>query len=90
MSVLRPAATVEGDRADGAKATAGNECADSTGSTMRRQPTSPVPPTLFESSDAAALVFSLAAAALLQARQSPLLAVWALAEGVFYLWQLYR
>ena len=51
---------------------------------------SPVPPTTrFEASDAAALVFSLAAAAL-AARMSPLVALAVLAEGGFYLWQRYR
>ena len=43
----------------------------------------------FEASEAAALVFSLAAAAL-AAQMSPLLAFWVLAEGCFYQWQRYR
>lgn len=98
MSVLSPAAAEEEDREGGAKAAAGNACADNTdgnvgggsSGTGCRRP-SPVPPMLlFEARDAAALVFSSLVAAALATRLSLLLAVWALAEGGFYLWQRYR
>ena len=97
MSVLRPPAAEDGDRAaDGAKAAAGNarSFADSSGSGSGSGSSSstaspPPPPTRLETSDAAALVFSLAAAAL-AARLSPLIALAVLAEGGFYLWQRYR
>ena len=97
MSVLRPPAAEDGDRAaDGAKAAAGNarSFADSSGSGSGSGSSSstaspPPPPTRLETSDAAALVFSLAAAAL-AARLSPLIALVVLAEGGFYLWQRYR
>jgi hypothetical protein len=95
----------DSDRAGGAKAASAGKNASSAGGVggvgsggdssvaCCRQPSSlsPSPMTLsgFEASEAAALVFSLAAAAL-AAQMSPLLAFWVLAEGCFYLWQRYR
>jgi len=92
MSVICPPAAEEDDRAaDGAKAAAGDACgADSSGSCGSGCPSLPAPvPAPFETPDAAALVFSLAGAAL-AARLSPLVALVVLAEGGFYLWQRYR
>ena len=91
MSVIRPPPAGEDDRAaDGTKAAAGNACGAADSSGCRQSFSSPLPaPAPFEPADAAALVFSLAAAAL-AARLSPLIALVVFAEGGFYLWQRYR